>query len=342
MFYLIFFVVVIYLIVEFFSAIIHILPILLKIATIVAAGYGLYRLVRYLLKERYFKSKEFLEHKHAMLCVLREYNEIAGYVRQLPNYNHFVADKSRYDSAHLARYENTSLHNYQRDKYERDLDNEFVYSASLNIVRRASEEPIKYLCKYFNIDATEENLNQLERIGENISRIENTVNNLYWREQEIKESFNPPNFILKYYEDELYERLSLDVPHVEVEYAEYVFEYVSAGGNSSQRTTIEFNSETVEATARYVAEQIRKKKSAKYQRSLMTNKLRNYIKERDNYTCQMCGASAYEHYLLLLEVDHIIPISRGGLSVPENLQTLCWKCNRSKSNRLPLRRIPIH
>ncbi|WP_238554091.1 HNH endonuclease [Gordonia sp. KTR9] len=40
---------------------------------------------------------------------------------------------------------------------------------------------------------------------------------------------------------------------------------------------------------------------------------------------------------LLLEVDHIVPVSRGGLSTPENLQTLCWKRNRSKSNRIGAR-----
>ena len=37
---------------------------------------------------------------------------------------------------------------------------------------------------------------------------------------------------------------------------------------------------------------------------------------------------------LLLEIDHIIPISKGGCTVEENLQTLCWKCNRAKSNKI--------
>ena len=34
-------------------------------------------------------------------------------------------------------------------------------------------------------------------------------------------------------------------------------------------------------------------------------------------------------------VDHIIPRSRGGLDIPENVQLACWKHNRQKSNRLP-------
>ncbi|WP_256948040.1 HNH endonuclease [Streptococcus pneumoniae] len=30
----------------------------------------------------------------------------------------------------------------------------------------------------------------------------------------------------------------------------------------------------------------------------------------------------------------MVPVSKGGLSTPDNLQTLCWKCNRSKSNKI--------
>lgn len=35
-----------------------------------------------------------------------------------------------------------------------------------------------------------------------------------------------------------------------------------------------------------------------------------------------------------LEVDHIIPVSKGGKTVMTNLQALCWDCNRGKSNKL--------
>lgn len=66
----------------------------------------------------------------------------------------------------------------------------------------------------------------------------------------------------------------------------------------------------------------------------MTKKLREFIKRRDNYTCQNYYASVAQQNLLLLEVDHIIPISKGGLSTKDNLQTLCWKCNRTKSNKI--------
>ena len=47
---------------------------------------------------------------------------------------------------------------------------------------------------------------------------------------------------------------------------------------------------------------------------------------RDGGKCQCCGS--FEN----LEYDHIIPYSCGGSSNASNIQLLCLKCNRSKSN----------
>lgn len=70
-------------------------------------------------------------------------------------------------------------------------------------------------------------------------------------------------------------------------------------------------------------------RSAKFQRSLMSDSLRYDILKRDNYTCQICGAAAKDG--AKLEVDHIIPVSKGGKTEKSNLQTLCVRCNRGKS-----------
>ena len=43
--------------------------------------------------------------------------------------------------------------------------------------------------------------------------------------------------------------------------------------------------------------------------------------------CELCGISAHERFL---EVDHIIPRSRGGSNDLSNLQALCYKCNSAK------------
>lgn len=63
----------------------------------------------------------------------------------------------------------------------------------------------------------------------------------------------------------------------------------------------------------------------------MTKQLRGKIAKRNNYTCQHCGK--YMPDGVGLQIDHIVPISKGGKSIPENLQVLCSKCNGSKSNK---------
>jgi hypothetical protein len=57
--------------------------------------------------------------------------------------------------------------------------------------------------------------------------------------------------------------------------------------------------------------------------------LRYAVLERDGFACRSCGATN------CLEIDHIIPRSKGGPSVESNLQTLCADCNRGKGAMLP-------
>jgi hypothetical protein len=59
--------------------------------------------------------------------------------------------------------------------------------------------------------------------------------------------------------------------------------------------------------------------------------LRMRVIERDNATCQICGAKGPD---VRLHVDHIIPVSRGGLTEERNLRMLCEKCNLGKSDKV--------
>ena len=63
---------------------------------------------------------------------------------------------------------------------------------------------------------------------------------------------------------------------------------------------------------------------------------RKAVLARDGWTCQYCGAERPT-----LTVDHVIPRSRGGESVWENIVASCAPCNRRKGNRLP-REIRMH
>jgi 5-methylcytosine-specific restriction endonuclease McrA len=63
---------------------------------------------------------------------------------------------------------------------------------------------------------------------------------------------------------------------------------------------------------------------------------RKAVLARDSWTCQYCGSTKPG-----LTVDHVIPRSRGGKSVWENIVASCATCNRRKGNRLP-REIQMH
>ena len=67
------------------------------------------------------------------------------------------------------------------------------------------------------------------------------------------------------------------------------------------------------------------------ERGRVSNKMRFAIMKRDGYRCCHCGRRDTDGHSL--EIDHIIPISKGGKSVYDNLQTLCHNCNVEKGNR---------
>ena len=73
------------------------------------------------------------------------------------------------------------------------------------------------------------------------------------------------------------------------------------------------------------------KKENKNKRTPLPPALRYKILKRDRNTCQSCGARAPE---VELEVDHKIPVSKGGTDEEDNLITKCVACNRGKSNKV--------
>lgn len=65
-------------------------------------------------------------------------------------------------------------------------------------------------------------------------------------------------------------------------------------------------------------------------RKAIPKSVRFEVFKRDKFTCQYCGAQAPD---VILEIDHIKPVSKGGTNDIMNLVTACRECNNGKTNR---------
>jgi len=87
----------------------------------------------------------------------------------------------------------------------------------------------------------------------------------------------------------------------------------------------------------------------RYKRKTIPFKLYVEIARRDNLTCQICGrVGKFRKFYLegcririgvfyrkkRFEIDHIIPLDKGGNNKLDNLQLTCMHCNRSKGTKL--------
>lgn len=61
-------------------------------------------------------------------------------------------------------------------------------------------------------------------------------------------------------------------------------------------------------------------------------RLRFLVLQRDGFRCVKCGASPAKGHIVSLQVDHVVPWSKGGETEFENLQTLCETCNIGKGS----------
>lgn len=66
-------------------------------------------------------------------------------------------------------------------------------------------------------------------------------------------------------------------------------------------------------------------------REVLSKKIRFEVFKRDHFTCQYCGRMSPD---VILEVDHIKPVAKGGNNEIINLITSCRDCNRGKGKEL--------
>lgn len=281
----------------------------------------------------YFKSEKFLKIKDNIKEYTKECNDLNEHIEELKN---AYIDFKKIDYGQ-ANYIDKSIYNFKRPELKnlRELKN--IYNCSLTVCKNAQQQPFKYICKYFNIKTDEETLIKFENVLNDFSAAEQGKVLLKDERDKIVNSISNeiPVLIKTFSKKSLIRRLGFqDIDFSQLYFPKFTFNYVSAGGNSSMNCDVVLDVENLDRFINYLSEKVKFRKSVAGQRALMTSALREKIKERDNYTCQNCGLSIEEEPNLLLEIDHIIPLSKNGLTTEDNLQTLCWKCNRSKGSKI--------
>jgi hypothetical protein len=281
----------------------------------------------------YFRSRKFLELKEVLDEHVADCNALNEHIAELKTAYRDVGSQN-YGSSQIS---DSSLFNFKREEWSKTVHSRWTFNCSATMVKSAHNQPFKYLCKYFNIPADESNLEKIEHALNNFAAAKQG-RELLLKEREnlldaVRESV--PYIVRLLSKSRLSKKLGFkEVDLTDLHYPVYTFQYVSSGGKSSFSSSIKLDIENLELFAKHLAELVKFRKSIAGQRALMTSSLREKIKSRDGYACKACGVSIQDEPNLLLEIDHKVPLSRGGITTESNLQTLCWRCNRRKGTKV--------
>lgn len=298
----------------------------LPVVLLVAIAWFIYETV-------YFKGKKFKALKERIQKHVEECNNLNQHIEEL-KVTHLGNNQTDQGTA---SYHDASKWAFKREKLKEQKYAPNVYNCSRSVCDGARKKPFVYLCKYFGFKADEQTLEEFETILNNFEAVADGRSALQSEKETILGSIyaEVPFLIKKLRKTKLEKELGFEpVDLSEAYYPKYVFKYISAGGNSATECEIIMDIDNLNGFVKFLSEKIKFNKSVAGQRALMTSSLRQKIKERDEFTCKQCGISLEQEPHLLLEIDHIIPVSKGGLTTEDNLQTLCWRCNRSKGSKV--------
>lgn len=280
---------------------------------------------------QYYDSPDFLKIKETCETLMSSQREFNEYISEK------VQSISNLFGTRVIRNEtiNDDEYNYIRP-YKKTIT-PFTAEVSATVFASAENSPLEYVVKNFypNKKQYPEQIQKLQLLLEELETLKEAKHIIENYKTEYQQYLRDvPDYVMQEDEDGFYIRLGFANISEDVLTIEYKFSYTSDGGFAKRSFTVPMTEETIAELINVLESKLTASAFSKEQRTLMTPKLREFIKHRDNYTCCQCGNSTYAEPNLLLEIDHIIPVSKGGLTEKNNLQTLCWKCNRSKSNKI--------
>lgn len=269
-----------------------------------------------------FSNGSIINYSHKIQVYIQNCNELNFHIEELKN-TYIGFNQLDYGNS---TYYDKSYFNYKRPELKNQKYAPYIHNCSRSVCDGARRKPFKYVCKYFNIEPNEDNLAKFENVLNNFEAAEQGKILLKREKELIINSIekDTPLLIKTIGKNKFEKKLGFNKMDLSTMYfPRYIFKYVSSGGNSSLQCDIVMNVNNLNRFIKYLSEIIKFKKSVAGQRTLMTSALRRKILNRDNYTCQKCGNSIRKEPNLLLEIDHIKPLSKGGVTTEENLQVLC-------------------
>lgn len=273
---------------------------------------SIYYLIHFFKTLAYYKTPDFLSIKEKLAEKIVEYNE----------FDHFMDETRDY------------IHSKQQE-----LTTGNIRNSTLTVYKNSQLDVYKYIVKYFfkNTKIDESSMQIIESILQKYNTINQTHEILTDEYNELMEYIQKHMYRGAYiFKSMTMKKLgSRKLPKFEKNYyIWYAFNYTSPANRKSYSNSTILDEERLEDFAKFLNDLIAYRKSVKFQRQLMTPHLRESILVRDKYTCRSCGISKQKEAHLLLEIDHIMPIAKGGITIETNLQTLCWKCNRTKGSKV--------
>ena len=255
----------------------------------------------------YYESSEFLKIKEtceAMMSSQREFNE---YI------NEKIQSISKLFGTRVVRNETINDDEYDYIRPYKKTITPFTAEVSATVFASAENNPLEYIVKNFypNKKSYPEQIRKLYILIEELETLRDAKQIIENYKADYQQYLGDvPAFIMENDEAGFYSRLGFANIDESVLTVEYKFSYTSNGGMARRSFIVPMTEETIIELIKLLESKLTASAFAKEQRTLMTKKLREFIKKRDNYTCCNCGNSIYAEPNLLLEIDHIIPVSK--------------------------------
>ena len=272
------------------------------------------------LAKKYFTKPEFDGLKEQYRQEIDECNELCDYVTHLKRkcYSNPVLLGSRDKSESIANLQDSLLD---------DLTLENRHHCTETVYRAANQRRIQHLCSCFKIGINEKNLKNLEELYNDLSVL---IEARYvWNKKALdilnEAKKNAPYIIREFGIVEFAQKIGLNIISA-VKFHKFVFVHYMTE-KKYWNFEVEMTPETLEELIDYIAHELERSGKVSQPGPIMSLDLMNSVKERDNNTCQRCGACANNDNYLVLELEWADTSTRA--ESIDQIQTVCWRCKRA-------------